>query len=117
MSYTHGSLRRIAPVVGLCALLLFIAASPATAQIGPVPPQPPIPSPSDAKKSESESSEAKKSNEAQAEKAKSDDEKTNAAKAGEKKSDAGKKADEKKPDPVRDWIHNIRSWSLPGFIA
>jgi len=95
---------------------IFVAAlSSAVAQVGPVPPQPPIPAPSQARKSESEPSKTKKSDEAQSEKAKSDVE-TNSATPGAKTTDASKKAEEKNPDPVREWIHHIRSWSLKGFI-
>ncbi len=100
---------------GLFVWLFLVAGSPATAQVGPVPPMPPIPAPSEVKKSDIDSSAAKKSDEAQAEKSKSDDEKKNTAKT-DQKSD-GKKADEKTPDPVQQWIQKVRSWSLPGFIA
>src|SRR5204862_8155360 len=98
-------------------IAFFVVWSPAVAQVGPVPPQPPIPARSEAKKPESETSDAKKSDEATSPTAKADDEKTNTTKPDAKKSDAGKRADEKKPDPVREWIHEIRNWSLPGFIA
>jgi small conductance mechanosensitive channel len=98
--------------VGVLVALLLASLSVAVAQVGPVPPQPPIPA----------TAEGKKSDEAKAETKRSDDEKASPAKADEKKSDAtqksdaGKKTNEIKPDPVREWIYTIRGWSLPGFL-
>lgn len=109
MSAIREKLMRAGVFVGL----LFVALSSAVGQVGPAPSQPPIPAPSEAKKSDAKKSESSKSDDAKSETAKADEKKSDTG----KKSDAGKQADEKKPDPVRDWIYTIRSWSLPGFLA
>jgi small conductance mechanosensitive channel len=93
----------------LCTLLFVCGAA---AQIGPAPPSPPIPAPSD-QKAVAKSAEADAANEK-----KSDDAKDSSAKAGAKTAATSteKKAAEKKEDPVQVAIQNLRSWSLPEFI-
>jgi moderate conductance mechanosensitive channel len=103
-------------------LLLLIAASlalspPANAQIGPAPPQPPIPARSEAKKTESDAAAVEKSGDQ-----KSDEKKKAATKADENTTDAAKnaegaKTDQTKQEPVRAVTDWLRRWSLPGFIA
>jgi small conductance mechanosensitive channel len=83
------------------------------AQVGPAPLRPSISAPSDAKRSDEKNSETSKSDHAKSEPAKADEAKSDTG----KKSVTGTKADEKKADPVDEWIHAIRSWSLPGFLA
>jgi small-conductance mechanosensitive channel len=116
------TLSRIAVFPARLHFLLILAAllageGTALAQIGPAPPQPPIPSPSDTKKADDDAAAAEKSGDQR-----SDEEKKAATKSDNSKTDVAKKADDKKaseppPDPVRQAIQKLRRWSLPGFIA
>src|SRR5262245_50784137 len=100
---------RAAVFVGLLVTSLLAA----VAQVAPVAPQLPIPATSEAKKSDGEKNAAGKSDEAKSETANADEKKSDTG----KKSVTGAKGDERKPDPVHEWIHTMRSWSLPGFLA
>jgi small conductance mechanosensitive channel len=105
----------------LAGLWTLFTGAAALAQIGPAPPSPPIPAPSDqeAEKStdrnidQSDAAKQKKSDDAKDTSAKSD------AKAADKAADkktVQKKDAEKKDDPVKVAIQKLRSWSLPEFV-
>jgi len=97
MSSSQAKIRRKSPHFTAGVLvLLWLAASHARAQVGPVPPMPPTAAPTAAKKSGTEAGQPQ-----------ADDAKATAAKTEEKK----------KPDTLGQWIEKVRSWSLPGFLA
>lgn len=110
MRFLWAAWKRNAVITAFVAAILCLAIQPAAAQVGPVPPLPSVPAPSEAKKATTETSNTNKADESKAEAAKSS-EKKNATPSGDKKSA------EKKPDPVQQWLENVRGWSLPGFIA
>jgi small-conductance mechanosensitive channel len=116
MSRISEQYRSLTAAIILATIAMLLLIAPLSAQIGPAPPSPPIPAPSDqaAEKStdritdDTNAAKGKKSDDAKDTLAKSDA--TPAEKTAEKK------AAEKKEDPVKVAIQKIRSWSLPEFI-
>jgi len=104
----------------LAAIVVFLAwtslVATANAQVGPAPPSPPIPAPSDQtaeKSTERNAGQASTANEK-----KSDDAQDTSANPEGKvtANSAEKKAAEKKDDPVKVAIEKLRSWSLSATI-
>ncbi|HEY2413140.1 MAG TPA: mechanosensitive ion channel domain-containing protein [Pirellulaceae bacterium] len=121
MSLISEQNRPLVAAIMVAAIGTLLLGGGAAAQVGPAPPSPPIPAPSDlaAEKStdrstdQADSAKEKKAGDAKDTSAKSDAKA--ADKTGEEKA-AEKKEEAKKNDPVKVAIQKLRSWSLPEFI-